>query len=160
MHRLLGPLVIALVLLAAPAARAGWVVEGSIGKGVQLNPSVEAEQLNVMLAPGYALPFVRLELGLVNNLPDLQASKYNLELRPMIAIVPPILPLYGRVIFAVTNLLGRDDQKTELAYGGALGLKFGLGPIGVFGEAGLLPRSRMSKLSWVLEGRLGAYLEF
>jgi hypothetical protein len=146
------------LLAAAPAAKAGIIVEGSVGKGAKLGPSpVKAEQTNIMIAPGVTFPFLRLELGFAWDTPDLKDSKSNLELRPMVVIAPPILPLYGRVVFAVTNLI---EGKTTVAYGGALGLSFGLGPIGIFAEAGLLPRSRASQINWVVEGRLGAYLEF
>jgi hypothetical protein len=151
-----GALVLCL-LAAAPAARAGLIVEGSVGKGGSVSPSTHAEPTNFMLAPGLTLPFVRLELGLVWDLPDVQPKKHNLELRPMLVIDPPLFPLYGRVIFAVTNLV---DGKTTIAYGAALGLSIGVGPIGLFAEAGLLPRSRESRIFWVVEGRLGAFLKF
>jgi hypothetical protein len=156
------------VLAVAPAARAGWIVEGSVGKGVKVSPSpAAATQTNIMIAPGYTIiDILRLELGLVSDLPDIKSSKFNLQLRPMVVVAPPIFPLYGRAIFAVTNLL---HGKTTIAYGAAAGLKFGVGPIGVFAEAGLLPRSTdytdmagmtSSKIDWVIEGRLGANLSF
>ena len=128
-----------------------------------------------MVAPGYILPvlsLIRLQLGIVGNFADKSGSKTNLELRPMIAIVPPIIPIYGRAIFAVSNLTGRSGMKREYSYGAAGGLRFGLGPVGVFGEVGVLPRSRdipsgsgattttSSKFVWIVEGRAGAYLEF
>ena len=144
-------------------SQAGWMVEGSLGKGGQVSSPRGWEQLNLMVAPGYALPIVsliRLQLGIVVDFADKSGSRTEMELRPMIAIVPPILPVYGRAIFAVTNLAGRGGAKREIAYGAAGGLRFGLGPIGVFGEVGVLPRSRASKFVWVIEGRLGAYLEF
>lgn len=157
MRRLLAFGVLTCVAAVPTVARAGWIIEGSIGKGAQVSPNVEAEQLNLMVAPGFTIPFLRFELGLVGDLPDIEASKFNLELRPMVVIAPPILPIYGRAILAVTNLLEGD---TTLAYGAALGLKLGLGPVGVFAEAGLLPRSRESEISWVIEGRAGVTLEF
>jgi hypothetical protein len=146
------------LLAMAPAARAGLIVEASVGKGTKFSPKpVTAEQTNVMIAPGVTLPFVRLELGFAWDLPDTSASKHDLELRPMVVIAPPLLPIYGRAIFAVTNLV---HGKTTVAYGAALGLSIGLGPIGVFAEAGILPRSRLSQINWVLEGRLGASIGF
>lgn len=168
MNRILGSLALLAVLALPAAAHAGFVVEGSVGKGGQISPSpVKAEPTNIMIAPGYAIPFLRFELGLVNSLGDVQMRQYDIELRPMIVIAPPIFPLYGRLIFAVTNLV---HKPVEYAYGGALGLKLGLGPIGVFAEAGVLPRVRKfedsttmtseSKFSTVIEGRLGAVLEF
>ncbi len=154
----LSALVLASVVTLPTAARAGWVIEGSIGKGAIVSPSpVKATQSNIMIAPGFTIPFLRFELGLVSELPDVKDKKFDLELRPMIVLAPPILPLYGRVIVAVTNLL---NEKTTVAYGAAAGLKLGLGPVGVFAEAGLLPRSIESKVHWVIEGRLGALLQF
>jgi len=152
------------VLAFAPAARAGFIVEASLGKGVQTNPSpVKATPTNIMIAPGVTfLSLLRLELGLVTDLGDAKTlgtdeKKFNLQLRPMLVVAPPIFPLYGRAIFAVTNLL---HGKTTIAYGAAAGFKLGVGPVGVFAEAGLLPRSIMSQISWVIEGRLGVNLEF
>jgi hypothetical protein len=147
------------LLCLAPVARAGFIIEGSVGKGAKVSPSpVKATQTNIMIAPGITfLSLLRLEVGLLNELPDVKDSKYNLEIRPMLVVAPPILPLYGRVIFAVTNLL---NGPTTVAYGAAGGLKIGVGPVGVFAEAGFLPRSRDSKINWVIEGRLGAYLSF
>jgi hypothetical protein len=152
-----GALVLCL-LAAAPTAWAGLIVEGSVGKGVKVGPSpVKAEQTNLMIAPGFTVPFVHLQLGFAWDAPDVKDRKSDLELRPMVTIAPPILPLYGRVVFAVTNLI---HDKTTVAYGAALGLSLGLGPIGVFAEAGLLPRSRDSKINWVIEGRAGVSLSF
>lgn len=150
------------VLAFAPAARAGWVLEGSLGKGAKVSPSpVQQTQTNIMITPGYAvLDMLRLELGFVADLPDVKNSKFDLQLRPMITIAPPLLPLYGRAIFAVTNLTEAGGAKRTIAYGAALGLQFGLGPVGVFAEAGMLPRSINSQINWVLEGRLGAILSF
>jgi hypothetical protein len=147
------------LLAFAPAARAGWIVEGSVGKGVSVSPSpVKQTQTNIMIAPGYTIiDILRLELGLVSDLPDVKDSKFNLQFRPMLVVAPPIFPLYGRAIFAVTNLL---HGKTTIAYGAAAGFKLGLGPVGVFAEAGLLPRSVNSTINWVLEGRLGANVTF
>jgi hypothetical protein len=113
----------------------------------------------------------RLQLGIVTDFADKAGSKTNLELRPMLSIVPPILPLYGRVIFVVNDLL---KGKTEIAYGAAAGLRIGTPSIGfvpamgVFAEVGALPRNRDfpngsttdSKLAWIVEGRVGAYLDF
>lgn len=160
-------------LFLTPAiARANFVLDASLGKGGQVSPEPRAwEQLNLQLAPGWGpslpvLSMFRLQLGVVMAFADTKGSRSNMELRPMLSIVPPILPLYGRVIFAVNNLWGRDGIKREIAYGGAAGLRIGIPSIGivpafgVFAEAGLLPRSRASKLTWVVEGRAGAYLEF
>jgi hypothetical protein len=149
-----------LLAVAPAAARAGWILEGSVGKGVKVSPSpTHQTQTNLMLAPGVTLlaDILRLEVGFVGDLPDIKNSKFDLQFRPMVVVAPPILPIYGRAIFAVTNVL---HGKTTIAYGAAAGLKFGLGPVGVFAEAGVLPRSVASKINWVIEGRLGANLTF
>jgi hypothetical protein len=161
--------VMTVTLMSPLAARAGWLVEGSAGIGAQVSPSpVHREQWNLMVTPGYLLPIplidIGLQLGAVFAGPDSDNRKTNIELRPMLMLKAPVLPIYGRVIMAVNNLMGRDGLKREYAFGAAGGLRFGLGPIGVFAEAGVLPRSRdfgaESKFAWILEGRGGAYLEF
>jgi hypothetical protein len=172
---------IAMTLVPA-AARAGLILEASYGKGYQVSPKPHFwEQSNLEIAPGYApslpvLSMLRLQLGIVMDIADgSAANKTNLELRPMISLVPPILPLYGRVIFVVNNLLDRGGKR-EIAYGAAVGARIGIPSVGivpamgVFAEVGALPRSREfinstatgteSKLAWVVEGRAGAYLNF
>jgi hypothetical protein len=150
------------LLAVAPVAKAGWIIEGSLGKGVKVNPKpVAATQTNVMIAPGFTIiDLIRLELGVVADLPDISNSKFDLQFRPMVVIAPPIIPIYGRAIFAIANVLHNNGDKTVIAYGAAGGLKLGVGPVGVFAEVGFLPRSVMSNISWVIEGRLGANLSF
>jgi hypothetical protein len=144
--------------LAAPlAAQAGFIVEGSVGKGVAVEPEVAAQPVNVMVAPGISILWLRLQAGLVANLPDVEDSEFDIGIRPMLTLSPPILPLYGRLIFAFNNLTSDDPT---VAYGAALGLSFGLGPIGVFAEGGLLPSKIKDTTVWVIEGRAGVSLGF
>jgi hypothetical protein len=165
----------AMTMLPA-AARAGFLVEASLGKGAQASPTPVAgasrwEQMNLEISPGFAfLSMFRLQLGVVMDFADKSASKTNMELRPMLSLVPPILPIYGRVVFGVSNLFERDGSKREILYGGVVGVKVGLPGIsfvpalGIFAEAGLIPRKRDfgtdSKLAWIVEGRAGAYINF
>src|SRR5512142_244465 len=107
----------AMTLLPA-AARAGFLLEASVGKGLQASPKpVDGvsrwEQTNLEIAPGYApslpvLSMFRLQLGIVADFGDKAGTKSNIELRPMLSLVPPVLPLYGRVIFGVNNLFDRN----------------------------------------------------
>jgi len=172
MRKYLVAAVLSALIFVPSAARAGFVLDASLGKGYQVTSPRGTEQLNLQLAPGWgpSLPILsmfRLQLGIVLDFADKTASTTNYELRPMLSIVPPILPLYGRVIVAVNNL---REGKREIAYGGAAGMRIGtpsigmIPALGVFGELGALPRSRTfvdgSKVSWVLEARAGAYLEF
>lgn len=145
-------------LAGATAAHAGWVIEGSVGKGGRLKEPRGWEPTNVMLAPGYQLlGLLRLQLGIVGDLGDVKNSRFDLQLRPMVGIYPPIIPLYARAIFAFSNLV-HGPRRT--AIGGALGIKLGLPFIGlgVFAEAGMLPRFTDSQL--ILEGRAGAFWVF
>jgi uncharacterized membrane protein YqaE (UPF0057 family) len=156
-------LVLCSLALVPAAAHAGWILEGSVGKGATVSPSpVTATQTNLMLAPGVGLlsDILRLQVGFVGDLPDLKNSKFDLQFRPMLTVAPPILPIYGRAIFAVANVFHNNGPKTLIAYGAAAGLKFGLGPVGVFVEAGFLPRSIASRINWVIEGRAGVALFF
>jgi hypothetical protein len=171
MRKLVMAAVLTFTVLLPGLSQAGWLLEASVGKGAEVSKPRGWEQVNVMLAPGYAVSILQLQLGIVGNFADKSHSATNLELRPMIAIVPPVLPIYGRVIFAVSNLTGRSKGRgREFAYGAAVGVRFGLGPIGVFGEVGVLPRNREesdpvtnqsdSSFVWILEARAGALIKF
>jgi hypothetical protein len=156
-------LVLCFLALAPAAAHAGFILEGSVGKGILVSPApVKATQTNLMLSPGITLldDILRLQVGFVGDLPDISNSKFDLQIRPMLVVAPPILPIYGRAIFAVANVFHNNGPKTLFAYGAAAGLKLGLGPIGVFLEAGFLPRSVNSRINWVIEGRGGVALFF
>jgi hypothetical protein len=174
MRKFLTAATLATMILAPAAARAGLLLEASYGKGYQVSPTPHFwEQSNIEIAPGYApslpvLSMIHFQLGFVMDIADgSAANQTNLQLRPMVSLVPPILPLYGRVVFVVDNLL---KGKTEYAYGGVLGARIGipsitiLPAVGVFAEVGYLPRKRDfgdgSKFASVVEGRAGAYLNF
>jgi hypothetical protein len=152
---------LALALLSLPAAaRAGTVIEGSVGSGLRWDPSpVERIPTNVMLAGGYSFAGVlKLELGVVGNLADVKHSKFDLDLRPMVVLKPPVIPFYVRGILGVSGLV---EGPAALNYGGALGVRLGALGVGAFLEAGALSRrvkvEGVSKDSWVAEGRLGVY---
>lgn len=176
MRKFLVAATLSTMILIPAAARAGFLVEASLGKGYQAAPTPRGwERLNLEIAPGFApslpvLSMFRLQLGIVADFPDKSGTKTDLELRPMLSLVPPIFPLYGRVILVINNLLEEGGTKREIAYGGAVGARIGLPSIGiipslgVFAEVGALPRGRDlgagSKLTWIIEGRVGAYLDF
>ena len=142
------------------SAHAGWVIEGSVGKGGRVNDPRGWEPTTVMAAPGYEfLGILRAQLGLVGALGDVKNSKFDLQLRPMVGIYPPILPLYARAIFVYENLL---NKPRHVAVGGAVGIKIGLPFIGLglFAEGACIPRFVDSKTEAVVEGRLGAFWVF
>lgn len=157
-------LVAALALAAAPARAGGWLFEGSVGSGFRFQPSpVERVPTNVMLTTGYGIPMVKAELGVVGNLGDVKHRKFDLDIRPMLVVSPPLIPLYARAIAGVGGLL---DKPTHLVWGGALGVSIGALGVGGFAEAGALSRRinvyddrgvATKKDVWVAEGRLGVY---
>ena len=159
MRKLLLASVVAIAFLAAPlSAQAGFGVDLSVGKGVEVSPDVEAQPTNLMAAPGISILWLRLQAGLVADLPDVEDRDFDIGIRPMLTLSPPILPIYGRLVFAFNNLL--DEDLRTVAYGAAAGLSFGLAGVAIFAEAGVLPRSFESEMHWVLEGRLGVSLGF
>jgi hypothetical protein len=152
---------VAVVALAQPrAAHAGAIVEASLGKGAEVTPNTKAQPLNLMVAPGISFSILRLQLGLVADIPDVKNSKFDIGLRPMLTLSPPILPLYARLVVAINNLTEAGATKRSVAYGGAVGVSFGVAGIGIFAEAGLLPRSILEQFHWIVEGRAGVSLEF
>lgn len=160
MRKLIAIVVFLASLCGAAKAHAGWVIEGSVGKGGQVNEPRGWEPTNIMAAPGYEfLGLLRAQLGLVGTLADVKQSKFDLQLRPMLGIYPPIIPLYARAIFAVENMLHRP---VRYAVGGAVGIKIGLPFIGlgIFAEGAVLPRFVDSETQTIVEGRLGAYWVF
>src|SRR5512134_1712435 len=96
------------LFLAPAAARAGFILEGSLGKGYQVSPTPRQwEQLNLNIAPGFSiLSMFRLQLGIVTDFADTSGSKTTIELRPTLSLVPPILPIYGRVMVIISDVLG------------------------------------------------------
>jgi hypothetical protein len=169
---------IALSGLAAPlAARAGAVVEISGGLGSQLQPSLERAPTNVMVAPGWGFAgILKLEVGLAAALADVRGARTDLEVRPMAVLSVPLFPLYARGILAVQNLV---NGPATVAYGGALGLSFGIPMtgLGLFVEAGVLPRNvkvdangtpflgaapagAREEFRWFAEARAGASYDF
>lgn len=125
---------------------------------------VERIPTNLMIAPGVSVAgMLKLELGVLGNLGDVKGSKFDVDLRPMVVIAPPLFPMYGRAIFAVTDLA---NGPRKIQYGGALGVSFGALGFGGFVEAGLLPRvvevtdatgAKSDKTYWLAEGRVGVY---
>jgi len=160
MRKLIALFLFSACLFGAANARAGWVIEGSVGKGGRVNDPRGWEPTNVMAAPGYEfLAVLRAQLGVVGGLADVKNSKFDLQLRPMLGFYPPILPLYARAIFAVENMIHRP---IKYGVGGAAGIKLGLPFIGlgIFAEAGVLPRFKDPQTSLIIEGLLGAFWVF
>jgi hypothetical protein len=182
MRKLLVAATLTAMILVPAAARAGFVLDASIGKPYQVTSPRAWGQLNMMLSPGYApslpiLSMFQVQLGLAFDFADKSGTKTEMQLRPMLSFIPPILPLYARAFLFFPNMLGRaDGGNRKPGFGGALGARIGIPSIavlpgfGVFAEVGALGRSvdfgteadgsASSKLLWAVEGRAGAYLSF
>lgn len=151
---------IALALSVVPmSARAGTILEASVGSGFRWDPKpTERVPTNVMVALGYSLPVVKLELGALGALGDVKHSKFDLELRPMVLVKPPLLPIYARAFVGVSGLAAKP---TALTYGVAGGTRLGVMGVGAFLEVGALRRrvkiADVNKDTWIAEGRLGVY---
>ncbi|ACG71537.1 conserved hypothetical protein [Anaeromyxobacter sp. K] len=158
--------VLALALLGAPAAaRAGGLLELSVGSGARIDPSpTERIPTNVMLTAGYGFAdMLKLELGAVANLGDVEDSKFDIDLRPMLVVSPPLFPVYLRGIMTVNSLV---EEPVKIGYGGALGVRLGVLGLGAFVEAGVLARIvevpdaagvTHDKTFTIVEGRVGGY---
>ncbi|MGC3999230.1 MAG: hypothetical protein QM767_18040 [Anaeromyxobacter sp.] len=153
--------VMAAALLAGPvAAWAGpGVLELSAGSGFLLEGENDRIPTNLMLTGGLdVLDTVKLELGVVYNLDDVEGSKSEVDLRPMVVVAPPLFPLYLRGIVGVTGL---KEGPTAMNYGGALGWRLGALGLGVFIEAGAMTRKVDTATGddtlWIGEGRIGGY---
>jgi len=165
MRKLTAPLFLAALLLAPSAARAGWLLEASAGQGWEVSPDTVKQPTNLMLAPGYTvLDFLTLELGVLSSLENARGAKFDVQLRPMAELSLPLFPVYLKAIVGVTGLAA---SPVKLQYGGALGWRLGLGGVGIFLEAGLLPSNvqaanasggKSNDLVWIAEGRLGLRL--
>ena len=160
-----------LALLASPlAARAGGLhFEGSVGSGVRAGiGSTERIPTNLMATLGYGFTdMLKLQVGALANLGDVSASysaggsKFDVDLRGMVVVSPPLFPLYLRGIVGVTSLKAKPAKFT---WGGALGIGFGLFGIGAFAEVGAMqhtykipdPTGTFEEKKGVqIEGRLG-----
>jgi hypothetical protein len=146
---------VGLFCLAPVAARADIIMGASVGSGVTVKPEIARTPTNIMLAPGWGLgEMLRLELGIVADLGDVEASKFDLGVRPMLVIDPPVLPLHGRLIVGASNLL--DDP--VITYGGAIGIGGSIAGLGLYLEVGVLPKGDAETVA--VEGRVGGFLAF
>jgi hypothetical protein len=186
MRKLLVAAALTAMTLLPAAARAGFILEASAGEGYRVAPSGNPgwDPLNLEISPGYApsfpvLSMFRLQLGVVVDFPNTSGSSTNMQLRPMLTFVPPVIPLYVRAIMATANLFKNNGNGVEWRYGGALGVKVGLPSVafipalGIFAEAAVIGGNRnfptkdananpvkKADSAWAIQGRAGAYLLF
>ena len=149
-------LAIAVALVIPAAAKAGFVLEASLGRAAQVSPWNSDQPTNIELAPGFSIAnIIKAELGFVVDMQ--KGAKTNLRLRPMLVINPPIIPLYGRLIVGYDNLFSGDRH---FEYGGAVGVSVSFTVVGVFAEVGYVPQHTDAGFQHFVEGRVGAALSF
>lgn len=151
------PTIVALALssIAPAAARADFSLAVSVGSGWRLDPDSGRIPTNLMLAPGFdvAGELLRLEVGFVADLPDVRDTDFDVQLRPMLVLNLPPIPLYARLVTGVTKVL---NGPLAIAFGAVAGLRAALGPeTTAFVEAGFVPQAHGDAFESILEGRLG-----
>lgn len=134
-----------------------WTVSGSAGYGYEFHPLHGTQATNLMVTGGlgFIRDYVRVELGVLGAYGALRTHgphNVKLELRPMLRVTPPLVPLYARVIFAG---LSPFDRTRTIGYGGAVGLNIQLARLGLFAEVGTLPRRVDKRTHWIAEARAG-----
>ncbi len=164
MHKVVTGILAAALLSAPLAARADWLFEGSAGQGWEVKPEKARQAANLMLTAGWQFAgIVSAELGAVATLANVKESKFDVQLRPMVELTLPLLPVYAKGIFAVTGLV---DTPVKASVGAALGTRFGLMGVSIFLEAGAIPlkveattpTGKVTETRWIAEGRLGLRL--
>ena len=162
---------LSLALLALPgAASAGGLhLELTLGSGLQVSTS-DRIPTTAGLAVGYGLTdTLKLQVGgfaalgdVKSTLDNSSAGTFDMDVRGMVVVAPPLFPLYLRGIAGVANVL---DGPKKVTYGGALGVGFGLFGVGAFVEAGAMQRTyrvvapvgsvSATKDGWQAEARVG-----
>lgn len=149
--RSLALLALAIAASAAPrTASAGFFAEGSLGVPWHTSPGLYREPTNIMVTPGYELLWLSAELGVLANFSQFQRSS-TWGLRSMVGIRPPMLPVYGKLLFDIHDL----SHGTVTSVGGALGFGFNLLGLGVFFEGDYIPRKLAGQSLNIWEARLG-----
>lgn len=134
-----------------------YTLTGSLGFGYEVHPKHHEQAENVMATGGIGILHDRLrfELGALAAYGAVWAHgprHAQFELRPMVRINPPLLPVYARVVFA--GLFPTLDR-ANIAYGGALGVNVPLWRLGLMAEVGALPRRVQRVTHYIMEARLG-----
>lgn len=160
-HHVLSSCLVAAVCAAPLAtAHAGLTLATSLGYGYQVSPTSQTDATSLMVAPGFGLgSLLRLELGILGAWDAARAGNtagLGLQFRPMLVVSPPVLPIYGRLVLAMVDPFA---STRTVAYGAAGGVSVSLGGLGLFAEAGVLPRSYNAVISWVVEGRAGLNID-
>jgi hypothetical protein len=161
-HRILALLLGLSVFAAAGAAQAhGASLSVSAGSGYVVDNGGGRIPTNIMVAPGFNLlgdNFLRFEVGFVADLPDVRQGNFDLQLRPMLVLTAPIIPIYGKLVGGVTQLV---HGPLQTAFGGVVGIEAPcFADSHIFAEAGYIPRANHDAFLSVFEGRLGLRFGF
>ena len=137
---------------AEAGSGAAFSLSASYGKGVAVSPYFGATRSNVQIAPGVMFldNILRVELGVLLLIPDVQTLPVDVEIRPSLIVDPPFFPLYLRLV-----AIGAADMLNDVAptWGGYIGTSFDVAQLFIFGECGALPVGLVDEFK--LEGRVG-----
>jgi len=147
-------------LLAFGAVREAYADAGdftltlSAGTGWQASSPTGRIPTNLMVSPGVELlgHFLRLDIGLVADLPDIENRQFNIEVRPSLVAELPVVPIYFRV---TAGLAGLAHGPVAVAFGPSVGVRAGLGFVSLLGEIGYIPVVESGNFVSILELRLG-----
>ncbi|MEK6606868.1 MAG: hypothetical protein AABZ30_04330 [Myxococcota bacterium] len=137
-----------------PAHADGLTLSMTAGTGWQASSPGGRIQTNVMVAPGFEIlgPLLRFDAGFVADLPDIEASRFDVQVRPSLVIELPVLPIYGRVSAGVADLL---HGPVSVAFGPSIGVRMGVGGVSLLAEVGYIPMVRSGDFESVIEARAG-----
>ena len=124
------------------------------GTGWQASSPGGRIQTNLMLSPGIEMlgRLLRLDVGVIADLPDIEASRFDLQVRPSLVLELPVVPIYGRLSAGIANIL---HGPVSVAFGPSVGLRIGIGKVSLLAEVGYIPLYRNSSLESIIEVRAG-----
>lgn len=124
------------------------------GTGWQASDPGGRIQTNLMLSPGIEIlgQLLRLDVGVVADLPDIEASRFDLQIRPSVVLELPVVPIYGRLSAGIANIL---HGPLSVAFGPSVGLRIGIGKVSLLGEVGYVPMIRSGNFESIIEVRAG-----
>jgi len=147
-------------LLAFGTVRAAYAEAGdltltlSAGTGWQGSQPRGRIPTNLMVSPGIEIyhQMLRLDIGLVADLGDIEGRQFNIEVRPSLVLELPVVPIYFRVTAGLAGLL---HGPVAVALGPSIGVRGGLGFVSILGEIGYIPIVIDGNFESILEVRAG-----
>jgi len=150
---LLPSLAIALCVLAAPRAEAGFGIGGSIGSGFYYSDGLNRTATNIEITPSWKIAILSLDLGLKFNLEEVNKQNYDFQLRPGVRLDLQLLYLRAAIPLRV-------NAGGDYGFLFGVGFSFGVGPVSLFVEADGNFSKEIGFSSPGIDFRLGARFQF